>query len=105
MKPPELQDGWGKNDEIKSTSNNGGWGESDSPVKQTGGGSGWGAGSPAKDVTPPKPCLINKPPVEATVDEKNDPRMKPKRRISMAGKILKMTMTPKVFSLNISYII
>ena len=88
MKPPELQDGWGKNDESKSTSNNGGWGEKTnvSPVKPIGGG--WGAGSPAKEVTPLKPCLINKPPVEATVDEKNDPRMKPKRRISMAGKIL-----------------
>jgi len=86
VKPPELQDGWGKEADNKSTSNNSGWGgkTNESPVKVSGGG-GWGAGSPVKESTPPKPCLVvNKPPVEAAIDTKNDPRMKPKRRISMA---------------------
>merc|ERR1712131_314444 len=76
-----------KKDETKP-SNDSGWGDktNESPAKPAGGG-GWGAGtsgSPAKEVTPPKPCLVNKPPVEAAVETKNDPRMKPKRRISMA---------------------
>ena len=91
VKPPELQDGWGKETENKPTSNNSGWGgkTNESPVKASGGG--WGAGSPAKETTPPKPCLVvNKPPVEAAIDTKNDPRMKPKRRISMAGTILEI---------------
>lgn len=85
VKPPELQDGWGKETNNKSTSNNSGWGEKTnaSPIKVSGG-DGWGTASPAKTPTPPKPCLVNKPPLEAAVDTKNDPRVKPKRRISMA---------------------
>ena len=97
VKPPELQDGWGKEADNKSSSNNSGWGgkTNESPVKVSGGG-GWGASSPAKETTPPKPCLVvNKPPVEAAIDTKNDPRMKPKRRISMAGTILEIR--PRLF--------
>ena len=89
VKPPELQDGWGK-EADKQPSNNSGWGgkTNESPVNVSASG-GWGSGSPAKEATPPKPCLVvNKPPVEAAIDTKNDPRMKPKRRISMAGTIL-----------------
>ena len=105
VKPPELQDGWGKEADNKSTSNNSGWGgkTNESPVKVSGGG-GWGAGSPVKESTPPKPCLVvNKPPVEAAIDTKNDPRMKPKRRISMAGTILEIRSRLFLQSIGLYY--